>query len=148
MWSNEQKVLLNREHKSLLLIYGALLISVLIYGGLAALMPPSKSSGQVMAAAEVQWKVFYGFGALLVFAIFVVRRRFLPRLVESGSTELNLNPILLKNRLGHLIIWACSEAVGVLGLLIFFVLGGRGEALKFVGVSLLLMLIFYPRRIQ
>ncbi len=148
MWSNEQKSLCDREHILLLVIYAALMISILIYGGMAALMPPSKSPQEGIPGAEVQWKIFYGIGALLVFAIFVVRRRFLPRLVESGSAELNLHPILLKNRLGHLIIWACSEAVGVLGLLIFLVMGGRGEALKFIGVSLLLMLIFYPRRIQ
>jgi hypothetical protein len=148
MWSYEQRVLLDREHKLLLLIYGALLMSVLIYGGLAAMMPQSKSTSMVIAAADVQWKVFYGIGALLVFTIFIIRRRFLPRLAESGSAEMKITPILLKNRLGHLIIWVCSEAVGLLGLLIFFVMGRRGEALKFVGMSLLLMLIFYPRRIQ
>lgn len=148
MWSNEQKALFNREHKLLLMIYMALLMSILIYGGLAALMPPSRFPGEVIPGAEVQGKVFYGVGALLVFVIFIVRRRFLPRLAESGSAELNLNSILLKNRLGHMITWACSETVGILGLLIFFGMGGRGEALKFVGVSLLLMLIFYPRRIQ
>lgn len=148
MWSNEQKALFNREHKLLLMIYGALLMSILIYGGLAARMPPSRFPGEVIPGAKVQGTVFYGIGALLVFVIFIVRRRFLPRLAESGSAEPNLNSILLKNRLGHMIIWACTESVGILGLLIFFVMGGRGEALKFVGVSLLLMLIFYPRRIQ
>jgi hypothetical protein len=148
MWTREQKELFEKDHKLLRMIYGALLLSVLFYGGLALLLPKSTAVSGAALAPDFQLKIFYGIGALLVFVIFVVHRRFLPKPIELDRTNSELNRILLKNRMGHLIIWSCSEAVGISGLLLLLLTGKNGEAWQFLGVAFLLMLLFYPRRIQ
>lgn len=137
----------NKEYQVMRFLYLALLVSAGVISGLTALLSQAEFPRWEPSAFENLIRLFFGGGAILIVVIFLLRRRLLPPPAAFLKPEANTASLLLKNRIGYLIIWSLSELVGLLGFMLLMLSGSLRYAMQFCGISLLLLVIFYPRRV-
>ena len=139
---------LDRHAQVLQILYLAMFMAVLLNLGLLFLLPASSALALERESLGNLIRIFYGLGAALVLAISILRRKMAPVSLKGVRDELELSRRIARNRMSFLILWACSEAVGLIGLILYLLTGVRSHAVRFALVSILLMVIFYPRKVN
>jgi len=125
---------LDKRHRSLLVIWAAMLASVGAYAAVAVLARPGGggTTGDAVGLALV------GLGGACVLASFVVKQRLLSRAVAEQRPELVST--------AYVVGFALSEAAGLAGLVSAFVVGGGGFLYLLFVVSGVGLLLHFPRR--
>jgi hypothetical protein len=148
MLSPDQKAAFDKEYQTTRILYGVLLISVLMIMGFSLFLSKTTPLPLDPASRENTLRVFYGIGACIILLIAIVRRRLLVFSLAPAAPGASHSVWLLKYRVGYLVIWILSESISVAGLGLLVLGGSLGHAVRFSLISLLLMLIFYPRRVR
>lgn len=125
-----------KRHRTLLIIWAAMLMSLGLYVALAITLAPS-GGGEGATANDAVGLALLGVGGAAVLASFVVKQRLLSRAVGEQRPELAST--------AYIVSFALAEAAGVLGLASAFVAGGGFFYILFV-VSAVGLLLHFPRR--
>ncbi len=124
---------LDKRHRSLLVIWAAMLASVGAYAAVAVLARPAGGG----TANDALGLGLVAAGGACVLASFVVKQRLLSRAVGEQRPELVTT--------AYIVGFALSEAAGVAGLASAFIAGGGFFYLLFV-VAGMGLLLHFPRR--
>jgi hypothetical protein len=147
MLSTGQKAAYEKEYQVMRFLYLALMISGVVILGMNLLLSQAAFPQWEPGAYEKMVQLFFGGGACLIVVIFILRRRLLPAPSAFSKAGADISKLLLKSRIGYLVVWLLSELVGILGMALLMLSGSLSYALQFSLISLLLLLIFYPRRV-
>jgi len=123
---------LDRRHRSLLVIWAAMLLSLLLYAAIAQLVRPAGGT-----ANDALSLALVGVGGACVLASFLVKQRLLSRAVAEQRPDVVTT--------AYVVGFALSEAAGLLGLVSAFAAGGGFFYLLFV-VAAAGLLLHFPRR--
>lgn len=126
-----------KRHRSLLIVWAAMLTSLGLYVALAIVLAPSGENDDGATANDVVGLALLGVGAACVLASFIIKQRLLSRAVGEQRPELAST--------AYIVSFALSEAAGVLGLASAFVAGGGFFYILFV-ISAVGLLLHFPRR--
>ncbi len=127
-------------HLTVFILWGALCTSLITYAGMLNIMTfgPAKEAPGSLAG-------IFALAAGLAAALSFVLRRVLLGGFRDG--RLDLDSLSGRNRFvaGHLVVFALSESIGVLGFVNGLMCQGRPDAwLPFIGGSLVLLLLHIP----
>lgn len=144
---------LRNAQKGALLISFAFIFSLVIYAGLAEFFLGDLDPGKGSTNLSFLRYVFMAFAAVEVVLMLIIKNRIL-----SGETKFIQQPNLGKdsskpdegefiNRLrsAHIITFALCESIAIYGLVLFILGKDRTEFYAFLGVSLFLMLVHFPK---
>jgi hypothetical protein len=148
MLSPDQKAAFDKEYQTTRILYGVLLISILMIMGFSLFLSKTTPPPLDPTSRENALRIFYGIGACIILLIAILRRRLLAFSLVPTAPGASHSGWLLKYRVGYLVIWILSESISVVGLGLLVLSGSLGHAVRFSLISLLLMLIFYPRRVR
>lgn len=130
---------MKQTYLSVFIIWSSLCMALLVYAGLLCTM-----TFDPKAAPSSTTGIFAVTAGISTMLSFVLRRVFLGGF-HTGKLSLDTPEGVARYVMGHIVVFAFSESVGVLGLVNG--LGGHGELdtwLPFIGGSLILMLIHIP----
>jgi ABC-type transport system involved in cytochrome c biogenesis permease subunit len=130
---------LNKRYQTLLVLWFALLMSIVLYFLFSVLAAPQISSEFGNARRSALALALTAIGTLLVILSFAVKRKILERSVE------NQDPNLVQK--GLVIACAMCEASALLGVLERFVIGNRESYLLFL-LAAAGTTFHFPRRSQ
>ncbi len=126
---------------TLRILHGALVLSILIYGGIAYYLATSGSLQASMGAeqARILTIVLGALGAAELIGVFIFRGRALEA-VKTKPDPMAAYFVI------SIISWALTEAVAIYGLVLTIVRADVTFFYPFGGASLLVMLLFAPRQ--
>lgn len=131
-----QLAAVEKRHRSLLIVWAAMLTSLGLYVALAVVLAPSV--GEPGATAnDMIGLALLGVGGACVLASFIIKQRLLSRAVGEQRPELAST--------AYIVSFALAEVAGVLGLASAFVAGGGFFYILFV-ISAVGLLLHFPRR--
>ncbi|MCM3902161.1 MAG: hypothetical protein ND866_10685 [Pyrinomonadaceae bacterium] len=127
------------RYRTMLTLWFALFMSIVIYFGIALFMGPENNSDSDAAPNTLLTVVLTALGTVLVLVSFPVKRTFLERSVERQEVELVQKGL----------VFACAicEVSALLGLVERFVTNNRGYYLLFL-ISAIGIALHFPRREQ
>ncbi len=138
----------DQRYRTVRIIHAALMVSIVVYLGIGYMIgrAPSPSASREFAAMLV--RIFYVVGAGLIASVFLIRRLVLPSPEEFVANPLEISSLLSKYQAGHILVYALSEAIAILGFVLLFLTGSYLHLGYFALVSLILMAICTPKRIE
>jgi hypothetical protein len=125
---------------TVLIIWGALCTSLLVYAGMLSSMSFAPSKGGVASVGSV---IALAAGSMAALS-FVLRKMLLGGFANG---TLDLNDPAMRGRFvaGNIVVFALSEGVGALGFVNGIMSNGRGDTwMPFIAGSLVLMLLHIP----
>ena len=133
---------LKRTHRVTLLIWGAMAASLFVYALVAELVGAARASLPAPSLGVLRW-VFVGLAVAQFAVVGLVARRLL-----EGRAALPAGPLRPAQRLqgAAILRFAMCEAVGLYGLVLFFLGGSRRDLYAFVVVALIALAVHVPRR--
>jgi len=133
---------LKRAHRVTLLIWGAMAASLFVYALVAELVGAARASLPAPSLGVLRW-VFVGVAVAQFAVVGLVARRLL-----EGRAASPAGPLRPAQRLqgAAILRFAMCEAVGLYGLVLFFLGGSRRDLYAFVVVALIALAVHVPRR--
>ena len=128
-------------------IYFSILFSVVTYLGFGLWLRPTPHLSGGTKETAVLTQIFYFLSAALILLIFIVRRKIYHRPPMISPSPQEALKLMNFYYVGHLSIYVLCGAIGLFGLLLLFMTGLVQHFLNLSLVSILLMVILYPRRI-
>lgn len=124
---------IHTRHRTLLIIWAAMLMTVGIYFALAFAMRTAPGE----EGDETVLLVLIATGATIALASFIIKQRFLSRAVAEQKPDMVTT--------AYIVGLAMSEAAGLLGLVSAFIFGGTLPYILFL-IAAVGMLLHFPRR--
>jgi len=136
------------------IVHAALVASILLFGGLLAMV--TRPPGDPVIGADIPVRasppgflvpIMAGLAGASLLAIYAVRRR-MARHREAAAATTAEASALTRARLytGSVVSWALAESIALYGLVLGIIYRGTTPFLPFAAVSLLLMIVLAPRR--
>jgi hypothetical protein len=128
-------------------IYFSMLFSVVTYLGFGLWLRPTPHLSGGTKETAVFTQIFYFLSAALIATVFIVRKKTFSRPpIISPSPEEALK-LMNFYHVGHLLIYVLCTAIGLLGLFLLFLTGSLQHFLNLTLVSIILMVVLYPRKL-
>jgi hypothetical protein len=157
---------LRKNHQQMLIISFAMIFSLGIYAGLAEFF-----LGDIEIFPEGEFTEYSTFrymimalSAVIVIVMVIIRNRILAGKIQipsqlsqssaepaqqsdmkKDSPETKVMEFIGRLRLAHIVTYALCESIGIFGLLLFMLGKDKTEFYAFLGVSLFLMLVHFPK---
>jgi F0F1-type ATP synthase membrane subunit c/vacuolar-type H+-ATPase subunit K len=136
------------------IVHAALILSLLLFGGLLAMV--TRPPGDPVIGADIPVRadppaimipIMAALAAASLLAIYIVRRR-MARDRDAVAAAPVEDSARTRARLytGSITSWALAESIALYGLVLGIIYRGTGPFLPFAAVSLLLMIVLAPRR--
>jgi hypothetical protein len=157
---------LRKNHQQMLIIAFAMIFSLVIYAGLAEFFLGDIEmfpGGEFSEYSTFRYMII-AISAVIIILMVIIRNRILAGKIripsqlsqpsaepaqqaemKKDSPETKENEFIMRLRLAHIVTYALCESIGVFGLLIFIVGKDKTEFYAFLGVSLFLMLVHFPK---
>lgn len=134
MQTNETTERLDARHRTMLILWGALLLSVVLYFGLSRFMKAPESDG---SQSRILTFVLTAMGVLLAISSFAIKQKFV------AQAETAQSPALVQT--GLIIALALCEMAALLGFIDYMTTGNRYYFVLFI-IAVVGMLFHFPRR--
>lgn len=138
----------DRHYRVVLMIYVALLTSILLYPGIGYFIGRTLSPSGNPGTYEMVSGIFYVLAAVIVVIIFCVRKWLIPSSASFVAGQAEMSGLISQYRTGNILVFVLSEFISLLGLVLFLLVGALSHLIRFTLVSLALMGILYPKRIE
>ncbi len=134
-----------RQYRVVLIIYAAMLVSIFFYVGIGFVLVRILTSRPQSASGPLVL-VFYGLAAALIGVILWVRKSWLAPVLSSFNE--NVSSSLSRYRTGYILIFVLCEAITLFGLVLLFLIGSFIHLVYFALLSLVMMAISYPKKLE
>jgi hypothetical protein len=118
---------MNQRKLTLWILWGAMLMSLVVYGVMPLLLVGTEFPGDETAATLAPILVVLGLG--LAVASFVLRRLLLDRPLAAGTLDPETPEGAQQIQVAFVVAWVLSEAVGIFGFVLWFL--GRDATLLY-----------------
>jgi hypothetical protein len=134
-----------RQYRLVLVMYTAMLASIFVYLGIGFVLVRILTS-RPQGSSEPFVLVFYGLAATLSGVILRVRKSWLAPLFSSTAGDLSSS--LSRYRTGYILVFVLCETITIFGLVLLFLMGSLIHLVYFALLSLAMMTISYPKRVE
>ena len=138
----------DRHYRVVLMLYGGLLASILVYPGIGYLIGKNLSASVNAATYEGISGIFYILAAVIIVIIFCVRKWLIPSSASLVAGPAEISGLISKYRTGNILVFVLSELISLLGLVLCLLGGAFSHLIRFTLASLALMAILCPKRIE
>lgn len=135
----------DQQFRAVQVLYVAMMAS--LAGYLVIGLALGRATGADVSRPSPLIQIFYLVSLGLVAAVFVVKKLMIRPITSSSSPE-EIKRFVGSFRTSHLVTYALCDAIGVLGLVAFFVGGSRSQFINLLVVAFALMILLRPKRIE
>jgi len=157
---------LRKNHQQMLIISFAMIFSLVIYAGLAEFFLGDIEmfpDGEFSQYSTFRYMIM-AISVVIIILMIIIRNRILAGKIQipsqlsqssaepaqqsdvkKDSPETKEKEVIMRLRLAHIVTYALCESIGVFGLLLFMFGKDKTEFYAFLGVSLFLMLVHFPK---
>jgi hypothetical protein len=140
------RVEFERQYRLVLLIYFAMLASIFIYLGIGFVLVRALPPHPGVESTRPVVMVFYGLAAVLIAAIGWIRKSRISPLLSPATGD--VPSLISKYRVEHIVVFVLCEAITVFGLVLLFLVGSFTHLVYFALLSLIMMMISYPKKVE
>jgi hypothetical protein len=144
---------LRKTHKEMLIISVAMIFSLVIYAGLVEFFLGDLNLGKETSVPALFRYILMAAAAVEVILMVIIKNRILSGkakfIQQPGSKKDSPEPkegeFIIRLRIAHIITYALCESIAIYGLILFILGKDKTEFYAFLGVSLFLMLVHFPK---
>ena len=135
-----------QSFRKIQLVYLSMLFSLATYLALGLWLRPIPLLSGEMKQAATFTQIFYFLCAALIALIYFTRKKLYRRATMISPSPQEVSKQTSFYPIGHLLIYVLCEAIGLFGLLLLFLTGSLQHFLNLMLVSIILMVVLYPRK--
>jgi hypothetical protein len=137
-----------RQYRLVLVIYAAMLASILIYLGIGFLLVRTLPAHAANESARSFVVVFYCLAAVFTGVILWQRKSWTSPPASSASAPPDMLESISRYRTGHIVAFVLCEVIALFGVLVLLLVGSFSHLVYFASLSLTMMIVCYPKRME
>ena len=137
-----------RQYRLVLVIYAAMLASILMYLGIGFLLARTLTARMADQTARPLVVLFYCLAAIVTGAILWQRKSWTSPPASSVSAPPDMLESISRYRTGHIVAFVLCEVIALFGLLVLLLVGSFSHLVYFASLSLTMMIVCYPKRME